>query len=97
MTLSSPTNAEERDSTVEPAILIVNLAYATLAMAGMCKQVRTLRLVMLTSGLLFATFGLVAGIPSMVIWNVGLGALNTRRLWCDGRGTNVESDLRAAA
>lgn len=61
---------------MEPEVLIVNLAYATYAATALCHRVRTLRSVLLASSLLFAAFGLVAGIYSVVAWNLGLALLN---------------------
>ena len=51
---------------MELEVLIVNIAYATYAATALCQRLRTLRYVLLASSILFATFGLLAGIPSII-------------------------------
>ena len=65
---------------MELEVLIVNIAYATYAATALCQRLRTLRYVLLASSILFATFGLLAGIPSIIAWNLGLALLNGRAL-----------------
>lgn len=66
--------------TVELEVLIVNIAYATYAATALCHRVRTLRSVLLASSILFAGFGLVTGILSIIAWNLGLAILSGRSL-----------------
>ncbi len=78
--------------------LFLNLAYVALLLSTVTRTVRTLRYLLILGAAFFIAFGFVAGIASMVVWNLLIGGMHAYRVVRDiqaERSVALSADERA--
>lgn len=63
-----------------PGFVAINLAYLALLAGAFSQSLNRVRVLLVSAAVFFISYGLIAGIGSMVVWNLIIGGLNLRRL-----------------
>lgn len=65
---------------IDLATVVVNIAYVSYIAAAVSRSVTWLRVFLTITSAIFVVFGILADIPSIVVWNVAFGGFNLWRL-----------------
>lgn len=62
------------------SVLILNAAYVALLGSTFTRRLAPLRVMLVLASIAFIIYGIVEDIPSMVLWNIGIGSMHAFRI-----------------